>query len=1149
MADFSINAELKANASQFVHQMKQGETSVNSFGSVVEKVLGAKGKLVMALTAATAAAVKFGQAMNSSMSEIAKGTGKTGEELYKLRENVHDSLVNGVARSAKEVGTMIADLNTRFGVTGKEVVALTTDFDKFAKVTGTDTKTAINLTADAMKKWDIDVADTNKLLDQLTVASQESGAGVDELLSGLKSGQAVFSQFGMSATDTIAFMSSLKSNGIETSQALVAMRTALAKFSQEGINAKDGFAQVSEAIKNAKTQTEALNIATNIFGTKNGAEMVKVLQSGASSADELKAKLLEAGGAVERTNEAARTSKEAFNELKSIFEGTFGGLAEGLDQLFKGVFDTLSAIMQTISPIIRPIMNTIRDLLGFIGDLTAEIAKLIGDSAQNSLGFKSFATALQSTYEMIHNILGNMLEVFKSAFGFIFAIMNGQWELAWLNLKKIFVTYAKSVLDLLSDLLNGFKDQINVFIEKVINPFIEKINVVQEWMHKDKTAKVALIDNFDLSKATGINESLNKINKKIKELSGKSVPALTGELGEIKDGIKEVKDAAEETAEETSDIVEEKLIDVQKYIDQFKEVAINSFGDIFTTIGEDLVDQELSWQNCAATAVEGVAQILSALGAELAALAAARAANYDYGTAVAAAAGSAAAFVASGVLTGVAKALKKSAEMAELATESLEGFNDIINQVEETESIGGYVSSINLLTDTSAELQEQIKEITQSITDQNNAIAEAKAQVEGYNWGIAAAGLSGNFITAITLTAIRDSLKHDIESMDLELKQLQVNLQVAKDKLQEVNDKVTTLTDDMLTNAKNANKQIMQEIQAYQMFYSGLFDNLNSIAYEYQLQGILGNLQTVYEDMQSAGANIGEIFVDGILEGATETDFLQNMKDFVRDSMIKLAVYTEEFNATLASKASELVTAITNKDSAKIASVKDSLKEMYAVASENANAIDSVLDDIFGKVEETVEDITETVEDAMDTIGTDISNSLIDALTNGLDNGDFLETMKKYIRKMVIQTVVYTDTLQGEIEAIGEAISLAIADGFTDTGLEEIRRDFSYIFYQAESAMSKVDSMLDRVFDGYATGTNNATAGLHLVGEAGPELVRFRGGEQVYNANDTAKMLNGSGGVGNSFNVVFNNMQDTSAFAMMQQLKAYQREMAINGVI
>jgi phage-related protein len=82
-----------------------------------------------------------------------------------------------------------------------------------------------------------------------------------------------------------------------------------------------------------------------------------------------------------------------------------------------------------------------------------------------------------------------------------------------------------------------------------------------------------------------------------------------------------------------------------------------------------------------------------------------------------------------------------------------------------------------------------------------------------------------------------------------------------------------------------------------------------------------------------------------------------------------------------------------------------------------------------------------------------------------------------------------------------------------------------------------------------AKGTNNARKGLTLVGEQGPELVDFRGGERVYNNRNTKSILTEGAKRDNIFNVTFNNMKDTSAYTMIQQLRQYNRELAINGVI
>ncbi|MCM1275457.1 MAG: phage tail tape measure protein [Lachnospiraceae bacterium] len=53
----------------------------------------------------------------------------------------------------------------------------------------------------------------------------------------------------------------------------------------------------------------------------------------------------------------------------------------------------------------------------------------------------------------------------------------------------------------------------------------------------------------------------------------------------------------------------------------------------------------------------------------------------------------------------------------------------------------------------------------------------------------------------------------------------------------------------------------------------------------------------------------------------------------------------------------------------------------------------------------------------------------------------------------------------------------------------------------------------------FASGTDYAPAGIALVGEKGPELVRFRGGESVVNAENTRAILRNSGGSGAVYNI------------------------------
>ena len=203
-------------------------------------------------------------------------------------------------------------------------------------------------------------------------------------------------------------------------------------------------------------------------------------------------------------------------------------------------------------------------------------------------------------------------------------------------------------------------------------------------------------------------------------------------------------------------------------------------------------------------------------------------------------------------------------------------------------------------------------------------------------------------------------------------------------------------------------------------------------------------------------------------------------------------------------------------------------------------------EDTSTKFEKAMQSFSDSIKDT----GASIADEIVNGLTNGLSQSDFLSKMQTWLRNNLIQMVVYTDGMKSEIQAISDKIAEIMGSGrmFTTNELHEIRRDLSYVYESATSRVGTIDEILNSVFSGYATGTQNATAGLHLVGEAGPELVRFSGGEQVFNANATRDILSG-GNMGNNFNVTFVNTQDTTAMTMMNQLRQYNRELAINGIL
>jgi hypothetical protein len=177
-----------------------------------------------------------------------------------------------------------------------------------------------------------------------------------------------------------------------------------------------------------------------------------------------------------------------------------------------------------------------------------------------------------------------------------------------------------------------------------------------------------------------------------------------------------------------------------------------------------------------------------------------------------------------------------------------------------------------------------------------------------------------------------------------------------------------------------------------------------------------------------------------------------------------------------------------------------------------------------------------------------VGGELLGGIWDGIKSGfsylwgkikDFFATIGEWIKNFFDELwQKIKDAIMGvvdEVKSIPEKIGGGVSGFFENVGSG------------IKSGISKIGSGIKSFF-GFAEGTDNAPAGVALVGEEGPELVRFHGGEQVVPAPQTRQIL-GVGNSGSVFNVTFNNTQDTTAFAMMKQMKGWQRSLAFNAVI
>lgn len=339
--------------------------------------------------------------VDAGTDNLVRATGATGAEADKLKESY-----NNVAQTFKgdfaTIGTVMGEVNTRFGVTGTELEEMTKQFLRFADITGTDAKTSVADVSKALKAAGMSDKDYAKLLDQMATAAQKSGVSISTLTQGLTKNGATFRNLGFDTESTIAILAQFEAAGVSTETAIKGLQTASKNWAKEGKNAKDEFALAMQAIATAPTDIEKTQKAIEIFGSKAGVELADSIKTGrVNYADFIKA-LENSQGTVEATYEQ---TQDAFDDIKVAIQNVKIEFANFVSSLL-GEYGT------EIKEGLKIIGNGVKEVIDFVfgftealgetfGELYLQIEKLIGWIGQLWDKFKAFLSWLSSAWKPI----------------------------------------------------------------------------------------------------------------------------------------------------------------------------------------------------------------------------------------------------------------------------------------------------------------------------------------------------------------------------------------------------------------------------------------------------------------------------------------------------------------------------------------------------------------------------------------------------------------------------------------------------------------------------------------------------------------------------------------------------------------------------
>lgn len=315
-------------------------------------------------------------------------TGKAAEDLEKVYKNVSKSVVGDFST----LGTAVGEVNTRFGLTGDELEDLSVKFLKFAEVNGTDVNNSIDKTQAAMAAWGVEAKDAGLMLDTLNKAGQDTGVNVDKLSEQMVQLAPSMQAMGFSASDAAMFLANLDKNGVDASATMTGMKKALVNAAKEGKPLSEAMAEMESAIKNAGSETEAITIATELFGSKAGASIATAVRDGKLSFADLGTSMQDFEGNVNSTFE---NTLDAPDRFALAIQGIRTEMADTTGRLMEKYSPQIMEAIESIGKVVEKVFGVIEKAVDFVLTNGDTIVAVITGIATATAVYLGYTTAMK----------------------------------------------------------------------------------------------------------------------------------------------------------------------------------------------------------------------------------------------------------------------------------------------------------------------------------------------------------------------------------------------------------------------------------------------------------------------------------------------------------------------------------------------------------------------------------------------------------------------------------------------------------------------------------------------------------------------------------------------------------------------------------
>lgn len=282
------------------------------------------------------------------------------------------------ATTFKESADAVGELNTQFGLTGEKLKSSSELLIKYAKINETDISSSAISAKQAIEAYGLSADDLGKVLDNVTKVAQDTGQSVDTIVQKAVDGAPQIKGLGLSFEEGAALIGKFEKSGVDSSAALSSLSKAAVNYAKDGKTLTDGLNETISAIQNSTSETEALSIASAVFGSKAAPRMVDAIKRGAFSFDDLASAAKNSSGTVATTfNETV----DPIDKLTQYSNKAKEGMAEIGGKLLETVIPALEPLMGMLESAVNwftSLNKTDQQTIVILGLVTAAVTMLLG---------------------------------------------------------------------------------------------------------------------------------------------------------------------------------------------------------------------------------------------------------------------------------------------------------------------------------------------------------------------------------------------------------------------------------------------------------------------------------------------------------------------------------------------------------------------------------------------------------------------------------------------------------------------------------------------------------------------------------------------------------------------------------------------------